>query len=80
MAIPLVSPSLDLMLQTTDGWVLIDHKSTQLAPDHWEQLASEYGAQLGAYAKAIEKASGRPVLESWLFLPVAAGAIRLALQ
>ncbi|MFZ4478881.1 MAG: UvrD-helicase domain-containing protein [Rhodoferax sp.] len=75
-----LSGRLDLLLQTTNGWILIDHKSTQLAPDHWEQLASEYGAQLGAYAKAIEKASGRPVLESWLFLPVAAGAIRLALQ
>ena len=75
-----LSGRLDLLLQTADGWVLIDHKSTQLAPDHWDQLASEYGAQMGAYAKAIEKASGRPVLEGWLFLPVAAGALRLELQ
>jgi hypothetical protein len=75
-----LSGRLDLLLQTTDGWILIDHKSTQLAPDHWEQLASEYGAQLAAYANAIEKASGRPVLESWLFLPVAAGALKLELR
>ena len=68
---------LDLLLDTNDGWILIDHKSSPLAPDHWEQLAKEYGGQLDAYRSAIEMASNRPVLQSWLFLPVAGGAIRL---
>ena len=68
---------LDLLLDTDTGWVLIDHKSTQLAADHWDPLAEEYGAQLGAYAQAIERASNRSVNEVWLYLPVAAGALRL---
>ncbi len=68
---------IDLLLDTTEGWVLIDHKSTQLAAEHWNQLAMEHGAQMKAYSKAIELASNRPVKESWLYLPVAGGAVRL---
>ena len=66
---------IDLLLQTEEGWILIDHKSSQLAPEHWGQLAEEYVAQIDAYAKAIEKASGKKVLERWIFLPVAGGAL-----
>lgn len=68
---------IDLLLETDAGWILIDHKSSQLAPDHWDQLADEYGAQMAAYAAAVEKASGRKVTERWLFLPVAGGGVRL---
>lgn len=71
---------IDLLLETDAGWVLIDHKSSQLAPDHWDQLADEYGAQMGAYASAVEKGSGKPVLECWLFLPVAGGALSVGLN
>lgn len=66
---------IDLLLETNAGWILIDHKSSQLAPDHWDQLADEYGAQMEAYASAVERGSGKPVLERWLFLPVAGGAV-----
>ena len=69
---------IDLLLETEKGWILIDHKSSPLAPDRWEQLADEYGVQMDAYAKAVEQGSGRKVLERWLFLPVAAGGISIA--
>jgi hypothetical protein len=71
---------IDLLLETDAGWILLDHKSSQLAPDHWDQLADDYGAQLVAYSKAIEVASGRTVLENWLVLPVAGGALSIALS
>jgi len=70
---------IDLLLKTEEGWILIDHKSSQLAPEHWDQVAVEYGAQIGAYAEAVEQASHRDVLESWIFLPIAGGALRLRL-
>jgi ATP-dependent exoDNAse (exonuclease V) beta subunit len=66
---------IDLLLELDEGWILIDHKSSQLAPEHWDQLAVEYGAQIGAYAKAVEHASHKNVLEGWIFLPVAGGAV-----
>ncbi len=68
---------IDLLLDTADGWVLIDHKSSPLPAENWNRLANEYGAQLHAYKQAIERASNRPVCETWLCLPVAGGAIRL---
>lgn len=68
---------IDLLLDTTAGWILIDHKSSQLAPDHWDQLATEYGAQIEAYGKALERASQKKVLENWIFLPVAGGGLRI---
>tara|TARA_Y100001938_G_scaffold149551_1_gene236750 strand:- start:245 stop:3433 length:3189 start_codon:yes stop_codon:yes gene_type:complete len=68
---------IDLLLETDSGWVLFDHKSSQLAADHWELLASEYSAQLGAYAQGVEQASGKKVIEQWLLLPVAGGALSI---
>lgn len=70
---------IDFLLETEAGWILIDHKSSQLASDHWDQLADEYGAQIAAYAEAVEKGSGKPVLEQWLFLPVAGGGINIGM-
>ena len=68
---------IDLLLELEAGWVLIDHKSSRLAAEHWKNLVDDYSGQLHAYAEAIHRASGKPVLESWLYLPVAGGAVRL---
>lgn len=62
---------IDLLLDTPKGWVLIDHKSSPLGADKWDDLVSDYAGQLAAYAQAIEISSGRKVLEQWLFLPMA---------
>lgn len=70
---------IDLLLETDAGWVLIDHKSSQLQLDHWDQLATEYGGQVAAYANGVERASGIKVTERWLFLPVAGGALSIGL-
>lgn len=66
---------IDLLLDTAAGWILIDHKSSQLSPEHWDRLATEYGAQIDAYGKSVEQASRKKVLEKWIFLPVAGGAL-----
>ena len=68
---------IDLLLDTGDGWVLIDHKSNPLPAAHWDAIAQEHASQLQAYADAIHAASGRPVTQAWLFLPTAAGAVRV---
>lgn len=69
---------IDLLLDTDKGWVLIDHKSSPLASEQWAQLAQDHGAQLAAYAEAVTQATGRPVQECWLFLPVAGGGVAVA--
>jgi len=68
---------IDLLLDTHEGWVLIDHKSNPSPAARWDELAEEHIGQLEAYAKAIHMASGKPVTQGWIFLPTAAGAVRV---
>jgi ATP-dependent helicase/nuclease subunit A len=68
---------IDLLLKVNGGWILIDHKSNPGGSDRWESIAQENLGQLAAYKDAIEQASGETVLESWLFLPVGAAAIKI---
>ena len=69
---------IDLLVETEDGWILFDHKSNPGSSIRDEELAAERGPQLAAYAEAILRATNKPVLEQWLYLPVAARAVRLA--
>lgn len=68
---------LDLLVDAGSHWVLIDHKSNPGARSSWPELANKYGGQLLAYKAAIEVATGKPVGEIWLVLPVAGGAMRI---
>jgi ATP-dependent exoDNAse (exonuclease V) beta subunit len=68
---------IDLLLNTKDGWVVVDHKSAPLAEDRWHNLAAEHAGQLYAYGRGVEAVTGRKVIEYWLFLPVAGGAVRV---
>lgn len=70
---------IDLLLETVQGWILLDHKSNPQSADHWQSIAVNYSGQMHAYAKAIEKTTGKRVLESWLYFPVSAGAVQLRL-
>jgi len=71
---------IDLLLETQGGWILLDHKSNPQGPEKWPEIAHEYSGQLVAYGNAVAQATGKPVLESWLFFPVSAGAVRIALR
>jgi hypothetical protein len=68
---------IDLLLKLPEGWVLIDHKSSQLGAEKWPELAGQYSGQLAAYAGAVERTTRLPVLEKWLYLPVAGGAVQI---
>jgi len=45
--------------------------------DQWGKLANEYSAQLELYAQGVEMVSGKKVIEQWLLLPVAGGALSI---
>lgn len=69
---------IDLLVQSPKGWILLDHKSNPGGSERNEQLVLEHGPQLAAYAEALSTATGISVVEQWLYLPVAARALRLA--
>jgi hypothetical protein len=70
---------IDLLLQTDYGWVLIDHKSNPGGASTREEIVQRYGGQLRLYKEGVERATGRPVVETWLYFPVAASAVRVSL-
>jgi hypothetical protein len=67
----------DLVLRTATGWILMDHKSTPQGRDQWGDVATTYAGQLAAYRDVLQAASGLPVEEKWLILPVAGAALRV---
>lgn len=71
---------IDLLLEVDGGWVLLDHKANPAPRDRWEQVATEHSGQLSVYVDALVRATGRPVTETWIVLPVAAGAIKISMD
>lgn len=69
---------IDLLVETPDGWILLDHKSNPGGAARDEDLVAEHGPQLESYGHALLTATGKPVTQRWLYLPVAARAVRLS--
>lgn len=68
---------IDLLLNTAEGYILFDHKADPRGVGEKGRLARAHGGQLAEYAQAVQTATGRPVLERWLFLPVSAKAVQV---
>jgi hypothetical protein len=51
---------IDLLIETDEGFVIIDHKS--YVGDDLDEKALGYSGQLAFYREAVELATGRPVL------------------
>ncbi|MCB1174300.1 MAG: UvrD-helicase domain-containing protein [Leptospiraceae bacterium] len=56
----------DLLLDTSSGWVLIDHKSFPGSHAQLKTHALQYASQLYAYITMLEAATDKPVLSSWI--------------
>jgi ATP-dependent exoDNAse (exonuclease V) beta subunit len=68
--------SIDLLLETSVGCVIIDHKTYPGAMNTWRERAATFGPQLAAYAEAL-RATGRTVAEHWVSFAIAGGIVRL---
>jgi ATP-dependent helicase/nuclease subunit A len=64
-----------------EGFILLDHKDHSEKPTEpgqpIEESMKQYLPQMSAYIKTIEKATGKPVLETILHLPVQGVLVRL---
>lgn len=67
----------DLLVDTPNGWILIDHKAFPGRKEEWPNRALEYSGQLSAYRRAVEKATGRPVLGQWIHFCVGGGVVEV---
>lgn len=73
-----VKGRIDLLVDTADGLVLIDHKTYPGRPETWEERVVGYASQLGVYGRLCEAATGRPVVAKFVHLPVAGTVLRIS--
>ncbi|MGK5091141.1 UvrD-helicase domain-containing protein [Deltaproteobacteria bacterium TL4] len=67
----------DLLLETTDGWVVIDHKSYPGKRNHWAEEAIKYSGQLKAYAEAVNAATQKQVIATYLHFALGGGLVEV---
>ena len=56
---------IDCAFREGDGWILLDYKTDRIRDE--QAFLEEYRPQLEWYAAALQKLTGRPVYESWLY-------------
>jgi len=61
---------IDLALELSDGFVVIDHKSFHGGLSESSEKAATYGGQLWAYGEAIKNATGKSVKSRLIHFPV----------
>jgi ATP-dependent helicase/nuclease subunit A len=72
-----LSGDIDLLVPYGDGWLLIDHKSFPGDTRRRDGMLRKWAGQLSAYRAAVEAATGKPVEEVWVHLPVRGEVVRL---
>jgi len=65
---------IDLLLETDEGWIIIDHKSSPQSRAEWKENALKYSGQLDLYAQALQKA-GKTVAGCWVHFAVTGGVV-----
>ncbi|MDG2046787.1 MAG: PD-(D/E)XK nuclease family protein, partial [Halioglobus sp.] len=72
-----VSGWIDLLVETPEGFVLIDHKASPRARSDWEKIALGYSGQLAAYADGINRAMDKPVIARYIHFAVTGGMVEV---
>lgn len=73
----LQSGKIDLALELSDRWVIVDHKSNPQPKSEWETLAMAHSGQLAAYKEAIEAISEKPVAETLIHFTTGGGLVHV---
>lgn len=69
---------IDLAVETEQGWVIIDHKSSPRKKSEWEDICLTYSGQLSLYRDALT-ASGKTVACCWIHFAITGGLVEIAL-
>jgi ATP-dependent exoDNAse (exonuclease V) beta subunit len=72
-----MSGDIDLLVPLESGWLLLDHKSFPGGREDRDAKLVKWAGQLDAYRGAVEAATGQPVTELWVHLPVRGEVVRL---
>lgn len=72
----IIQGMIDCAFREGEGWILLDYKTDSIGSE--EAFLEEYRPQLEWYRTALEKLTGMPVLESWLYALSVDKAFRLS--
>lgn len=72
-----IEGTIDLLLETKSGYVIVDHKSFPGRQELWAERALGYASQLFTYAKAI-RMTGAEVLAMLVHFTVGGGVVEVA--
>lgn len=61
---------IDLLIETDQGWIICDHKSSPKKFSQLQNVAMEYSGQLAMYSDAMSAVSDLPVLSTIIYFPV----------
>jgi hypothetical protein len=74
-----VAGVIDLLLETADGYVILDHKTFPGRSEAgWRTKVVEFLPQFAAYGAALRKLGARDVLASWVHLPVGGALVEVS--
>ncbi len=74
-----MSGFIDLLLETAQGWVVIDYKSFQGQKSDWEVKALSYSGQLDCYRQALA-AMNMKTESLWIYFALDGGLVRIDLS
>jgi ATP-dependent exoDNAse (exonuclease V) beta subunit len=74
-----LSGTADLVLETPGGLVVVDHKSYPGSTEQALARSATHAGQLAAYAETVAEAWGKPVLGTFIHLPVGGTVVPVAL-
>jgi ATP-dependent helicase/nuclease subunit A len=69
--------TVDMILDTPAGWIVIDHKSFPGMQSQWPQEAEGYAGQLYAYSDALSQATEKSVIGTYIHFIVGGGIIEI---
>lgn len=72
-----VRGSIDLLIETPDGYVIFDHKTFPGRPDQWAQKALSFAPQMALYKYLVTCATGKPVVAQFIHMPIVGAMVEL---
>ena len=70
---------IDALIETEEGWIIIDHKSFPGRRSEWDRKALSYSGQLDAYRQAVERVTDQPVISQWIHYSVGGGLVEVVI-
>ena len=72
----IIEGNADLVLETDEGYVIIDHKTFPGGREQCIQKAEGFTGQIGAYAEALTAATNKPILATYIHFPISGYLMR----